>query len=167
MSNSWLRHSMENNDATIATLRRASVQKVDDSGVQQLVNLIGLASDQPQKVVRVLPHGFSSNPPLQAEGIFKSLGGRSDRGMFIGGEHPQYRQKNVTSGAAVLYDQSGNIIYANMQNGIQISAKTGQITVKPASGKMLFLGGDGSDGSYDFVATCNGSCSSNVKVKIG
>jgi phage gp45-like len=166
MSNSWLRHSMENNDAVVATLRRASVQKVDDSGTQQLVNLIGLASDQPQKVVRVLPHGFSSNPPLQAEGIFKSLGGRSDRGMFIGGEHPQYRQKNVTSGAAVLYDQNGNIIYANMKDGIQISTKTGQIYVKPASGKNVYLGGTGSDGTYALVSTVSGP-SINVLSKIG
>jgi phage gp45-like len=166
MGKNWLQHSMEGNDATLGTLRRGSVQKVDDSGDQQLVDLQGLKNDSPMKVVRILPHGFSSNPPLQAEGILKSLGGRSDRLMFIGGEHPQYRQKNLATGAAVLYDQNGNVIYANMQNGIQISTKTGHITVTPAQGQMLFLGGDGQSGTYDFVAGCSGQCSTNVKVKI-
>jgi phage gp45-like len=165
MSNSWLRHSMENNDAVLGTLRRGSIQKVDDSGDQQLLNLIGLAGDQPQKVVRILPHGFSSNPPLQAEGILKSLGGRSDRLMFIGGEHPQYRQKKLATGAAVLYDQNGNVIFANMTNGIQISAKTGNVTVTPPSGKKVFLGGSGSDGTYAAVSTVSGP-STNVMAKI-
>jgi phage gp45-like len=162
----WLDRTQENNDAVIATLRRAGVLKVDDTGEQQLVDLIGLASDKPQKVVRVLPHGFSSNPPLQAEGIFKSLGGRSDRGMFIGGEHPQYRQKNLTSGAAVLYDQNGSVIYANMQNGIQIEAKEGTVYVKPAPGQNVYLGGNGSDGSYAKVSTESGPAI-NVFAKIG
>ena len=154
----------EDQDAVRATLRRAAITKVDDTGNQQLLNLQGLASDQPQKVVRVLPHGFSSNPPPQSEGIIKSLGGRSDRGMFIGGEHPQYRQKNLTSGAAVLYDQNGNIIFANMQNGIQISAKTGNVYVKAAG--TVYLGGTGSDGTYALVSTASGA-STNVMAKIG
>lgn len=163
MSN-WLRHSMEGNDATLAMVRRAMVQKVDDSGPQQLLNLIGLAGDMPQKVVRVLDHGFASNPPLGAEGILKSLGGRSDRAMFIGGEHPQYRQKNLASGASVLYDQNGNIIYANMANGIQISAKTGNVTVNAPAGKNIFLGGDGTTGSYAAVMTGSGPAT-NVMVR--
>jgi phage gp45-like len=166
MSNSWLRHSMENNDATLAMVRRGSVQKVDDSGSQQLLNLIGLAGDMPQKVVRVLPHGFSSNPPLNSEGILKSLGGRSDRLMFIGGEHPQYRQKNLSPGASVLYDQNGNVIFANMANGIQVSAKTGNVTVNVPSGKNVFLGGDGSTGTYGAVMTSTGA-STNVMVRTG
>jgi phage gp45-like len=156
MSQSWLQHSLENHDATLATLRRAAILKVDDTGAQQLLNLSGLASEQMQKIVRVLPLGFSSNPPLQAEGIFKSLGGRSDRGMFIGGEHPQYRQKNLPTGAAVLYDQNGNVIFASMQNGIQISAKTGKVFVKPAAGQNVYLGGTGSDGTYAMVSTVSG-----------
>lgn len=166
MSGSWLHESLENNDAVIATLRRAGVLKVDDSGEQQLVDLIGLASDKPRKVVRVLPHGFSSNPPLQSEGIFKSLGGRSDRGMFIGGEHSEYRQKNLTSGAAVLYDQNGNVIFANMQNGIQIDAKTGGVYVKPEPGQNVYLGGNGNDGTYARVSTESGPAM-NVYARIG
>jgi phage gp45-like len=159
MSNSWLRHSMENNDAVLGTLRRGSIQKVDDSGNQQLVNLMGLAGDQPQKVVRVLDHGFSSNPPQGAEGVLKSLGGRSDRLMFIGGEHPDYRQKNLAAGASVLYDQNGNVIYANMANGIQISAKTGNVAVTAPSGKNIFLGGDGTTGTYATAMTSTGAAS--------
>jgi len=165
-SPSWLVWSLEDLNGVHGTLRRALITKVDDTGNQQLVNLQALKADSPQKVVRVLPHGFSSNPPINAEGIFKSLGGRSDRGMFIGGEHYQYRQKNLTSGAAVLYDQNGNIIYANMQNGIQISAKTGKVYVKPAAGQNVYLGGTGSDGTYAVVSTVSGPAI-NVLAKIG
>jgi len=166
MTHSWLRHSMENNDATLAMVRRASIQKVDDSGAQQLLNLIGLAGDMPQKVVRILDHGFSSNPPQGAEGVLKSLGGRSDRLMFSGGEHPQFRQKNLPPGAAVLYDQNQNIIFAGMQNGIQISAKTGNVTVNAPSGKNIFLGGDGTTGTYGAVMTSSGAAT-NVMVRTG
>lgn len=166
MSQSWLRNSLENNDGLLGTLRRALITSVDDSGDQQIVNLQALAKDQPQKIVRVLPHGFSSNPPQNSEGIFKSLGGRSDRGMFIGGEHRQYRQKNLPTGASVLYDQDGNIIFAKMANGIAIDASKGDVYVKPASGNIVYLGGTGKDGVYDFVVTVSGP-SINVKAKIG
>jgi len=156
VSYSWLRHSMEGNDATLSMIRRAMVQQVDDTGPQQLLNLIGLVGDQPQKVPRVLPHGFASNPPQGAEGILKSLGGRSDRAMFIGGEHPQFRQKNLASGASVLYDQNGNVIFANMKNGIQISTKTGNVAVTAAQGQNIFLGGDGSSGTFAPIMTGSG-----------
>ena len=167
---SWLHETLENQDAVLGHLRRGSVVSVDDTGPQQLVVLTGLASEQilganGKGIVHVQPHGFSSNPPAQAEGIIKSLGGRSDRAMFIGGEHPQYRQKNLPSGAAVLYDQNGNIIYAAMQNGIQISAATGKVYVKPGSGQNVYLGGTGADGGYALVATVSGP-SINVLARI-
>jgi phage gp45-like len=165
----------EHDDAARSKARRASIVKVDDGGTQQKLDLRGLASDQPQKIVRILPHGFSSNPPQQSEGVLLALGGRSDRLMFLGGEHKDYRQKNLNSGQAVLYDDKGNVVFAKGDGGLSVNAKTGQveirsqdgkITVKPGDGQNVYLGGDGSDGSYAKVATESGP-SINVYAKVG
>lgn len=173
MSYSWLRHSLENNDGVLGTLRRALITAVDDSGDQQLVNLQALAKDFPQKIVRILPHGFSSNPPQNSEGVLKSLGGRSDRGMFIGGEHKQYRQKNLKPGNAVLYDDQGNIVFMQSGNGITVSAKKGQVVVQTQgqqivvnpNGANVYLGGDPSKDGFSKVLTVAGP-SFNVYAKI-
>lgn len=102
--------SGEISDAVLGHLRRARVVKVDDGGTQQLLDLRGLAADRPERVVRVLPHGFSSNPPANAEGLLLALGGRSDRLFFVGGEHQDKRPKSLPAGACALYDASGKII---------------------------------------------------------
>jgi phage gp45-like len=137
---------MENLDATVGHLRRASIVSVDDSGDQQLVNLTGLSSEQMAKIVRVLPHGFGSNPPAGAEGIFKSLGGRADRGMFIGGEYSKVRQRNLSSGNAVLYDDQGNVVWMKSSLGILAKTAQGDIKFRPADGKKVYLGGDPAEG---------------------
>jgi phage gp45-like len=155
----------EHDDALRSMIRRARLLKVDDSGPQQLVDLMGLAGDMPKKVFRPQPHGFSSNPPANADGLMLALGGRSDRPVYLDGGHKDYRPKATPSGAAVLYDDKGNVIFVKGTNGIQISAKSGNVTVKPEGGKFVFLGGDGSDGGYDFVMTAAGQ-SVNVKAKI-
>jgi phage gp45-like len=183
---------MENQDATLGGLRRATILKVDDSGPQQLVDLQGLASDMPRKVVRILPHGFSSNPPAQSEGILKSLGGRSDRAQFIGGEHPQYRQKNLPSGNAVLYDDKGNVVWMKGAGGIAVTTKQGGVAVTAASassfevksgdltitvdggnvyvdpkGQIVYLGGNPNNGGvFDQVMTQSGP-SPYVYARIG
>lgn len=155
----------EDRDAIRAMLRRAAIVAADDSGAQQLLTLTGLAGEQLKKVVNVQPFGLSSNPPVGGQGVLLSLGGRSDRAMFFGGEHGGYRQKNLAAGAAVLYDQNGNVIFADMANGISISAATGAVTVKAATGQMVYLGGTGSDGTYDFVKTATGTAI-GVKARI-
>jgi phage gp45-like len=191
MAESWLHGSLENHNGSLGMIRRAAILKVDDSGPQQLVNLQGLASDMPMNVVRVLPHGFSSNPPLQSEGILKSLGGRSDRGMFIGGEHPQYRQRNLPSGNAVLYDDKGNVVWMQGAQGIARTTKQGGIVDTSAQGvtieakgntitivadnfdiivnpkaNKVYLGGDPAKDLFALVETAGGT-SVNVYAKIG
>lgn len=165
----------EHDDAIRSIIRRARVIKVDDSGTQQKLNLVGLASDKPEKIVRALPHGFTSNPPADAEGVLLALGGRSDRAMFIGGEHKDHRQKNLKAGQAVLYDDKGNVIFAKGSDGVELDAKTGvvsirsrteKVTVKPGGGKNVYLGGDGTDGAYARVMTESGP-SVNVYAKVG
>lgn len=155
----------EGPDGIVAGLRRAQLIKTDDSGTQQKVDISGLASEQMTKVVRAMPHGFSSNAPVGSDGIMLSLGGRSDRAVLLGLEHKDYRQRNLPLGTAVLYDDKGNVIFAKGANGISIDAKTGNVYVKPAGGKKLYLGGTGADGAYDFVVTVSGP-SSNVLAKL-
>lgn len=164
----------DHEDAIRSMVRRARVTKVDDSGSQQLVDLVALASDKPQKIVRVLPHGFSSVPNDDAEGVLLALGGRSDRVMFLGGEHKDHRPKNLQSGQAVLYDDKGNVVFAKGGDGVSVNAKTGvveirsqsdKITLKPGDGKNVYLGGDGTDGVYSKVVTEDGP-SMNVFARI-
>jgi phage gp45-like len=166
--------SWEHDDAMRSKARRARIVKIDDSGTQQKADLRGLASDQPQKIVRILPHGFTSNPPLESEGVLLALGGRSDRLMFLGGEHKDHRQKNLKSGQAVLYDDKGNVVFSKGGDGISVNARTGvveirsqdnKVTVKPGSGQNVYLGGDGADGSYAKVMTESGA-SLNVYARI-
>ncbi len=161
----WWGQGPENQDAVLGSLRRGLITSVNDTGPQQLVNLQGLASELPINVLRIQPHGFSSNPPANSEGVFLALGGRSDRLVFIGGERPPNRPTNTPTGAAVLYDQNGNVIFAKMANGIAIDASTGQVYVKPGSGQNVYLGGTGSDGGYALVATVSGP-SINVLARI-
>lgn len=149
-------HSPEERNAVRSMLRRAAILSSGDGGVQQLLALSGLASEKLKNVVHVQPFGVSGNPPVGGEGLIVCPGGRSDRAMFIGGEHPQYRPVNSPAGTTVLYDSSGNVIFAKGQSGIVISAKNGSITVIPPAGQNVFLGGDGADGVYHPVQTAGG-----------
>jgi phage gp45-like len=155
----------EHDDAIRSKIRRARVVKVDDSGTQQKLNLRGLASDRPEEIVRVLDFGFGSHPVKDGEGVLVGLGGRSDRLMFMGGEHKDHRRKNLPEGTAVLYDKSGNIIFAKAGDGLAIHAKAGKVYVKPADGQKVYLGGDGTDGNYAKVMTEDGP-SVNVYAKV-
>lgn len=148
-----------------AMLRRAQLIGLDDSGSQQLLDLSGLKSDRPRKVPRVMDFGFASAPPAGADFLMLAAGGGSSRAVAIGGEHQTYRQANLPAGSAVLYDSSGNVIFAKAASGIVVKAKDGAIVVQPADGQNVFLGGDGTDGVYSPVKTVAGN-SSNVLAKM-
>lgn len=156
----------EHDDALRSMIRRARNLKVDDSGSQQLVDLMGLAGDKPQKIFRPQPHGFTSNPPINSDGIMLALGGRSDRLVYLDGGHKDYRLKNTPAGAAVLYDDKGNVVFVKGANGIAIEAKKGKVYVKPEPGQNVYLGGDGTDGIYAKVSTVSGPAL-NVYARIG
>lgn len=93
-----------------AMLRRATVEEVDDSGSQQLVNMRGLKGERFTKVYRAQPHGFSSVPPEGSEAVLLALGGRSDRVIMIGAEHRDHRPRNLPGGAQALYGINGELI---------------------------------------------------------
>lgn len=117
----------EINDAIRAMLRRASVVDVDDTGPQQLLTLTGLASEQPRKVVRSQPFGFSSVPPAGAEGLLLTQGGRADRCHFLNPEHPTYRPTKTQLGGTVIYDANGQAV-SLVKNSIRIVG-TGTLTI--------------------------------------
>ncbi|WP_316234962.1 MULTISPECIES: phage baseplate assembly protein [unclassified Bradyrhizobium] len=101
----------EGQEGIIAQLRRATVQKTDDSGTQQILKkMTGLKTETFEDVYRLQPHGFSSHPPSGSEGVFLSLGGRSDRLLALGFEHKDKRVRNLPEGGAVLYDADGNVV---------------------------------------------------------
>ncbi len=91
-------------DAIRTMLRRAAIVAVNDAGGQQLVDVTGLAADKPKKIPRLEGFGFASNPPAGGTGLIVCPGGRSDKAMFLGGEHPQHRPKNLPIGAVQVYD---------------------------------------------------------------
>lgn len=101
----------EGRDSVVGSLRRARVDRIDDSGAQQIMQkLQGLAGDAPEDVYRAQSHGFSSHPPAGSEGLFLSLGGRSDRLIGIGFEHEEKRPKDLPEGGTALYDADGKIL---------------------------------------------------------
>lgn len=167
--------SWEHDDALRSMIRRGRLLKLDDSGTQQKVDLGGYKNERPKEIVRVQQHGISSYPRKDAEGVMLQLGGRSDRTVFIGGEHKDDRPKDLKEGNAVLYDNEGNVVWMKSGDGIHMTSKKGEVElhskdskvwVKPGDGKMVFLGGDGEDGTYSFVMTEDGP-SVNVKAKVG
>jgi phage baseplate assembly protein V len=100
----------EHDDAIRSMLRRATLIDTDDAGKQQKMRVKGLAGEELKDVVRVQPYGFTSHPPAGSEGLIASLGGRSDRAMLLGVEHPQHRPAGLGPGSTAIYDQHGNIV---------------------------------------------------------
>lgn len=121
------------------------------------------------QAVRSQHFGLTSVPPAGAEGLILALGGGLDRAWALGVEHPQHRPTGLTSGASTFYDANGNRVDLNSAgvtitdlSGNVVSTSASKITVKPAG--TVYLGGDGSTGSYDFVQTVSGP-SINVKAR--
>lgn len=101
----------EGQDGLVATLRRATVTRTDDSGTQQILKkMTGLASEQFEDVYRPQMHGISSHAPQGSEGVYLALGGRSDRLLALGFEHKDFRPKNTPEGGTILYNHTGDVV---------------------------------------------------------
>lgn len=101
----------EHDDAIRAILRRGALREdANDKGTQQLVNVSGFKNDEPDEVHRVQMPGLHSVPVKGSEGFFSPMGGRSDRLLFIGGEHKDHKPKGKEAGDTFLYDHHGNIV---------------------------------------------------------
>jgi phage baseplate assembly protein V len=125
----------DESDAAIKNmLRRATLVEVDDSGTQQKMRLKGVSGEELREVVRIQPYGFTSHPPAGSEGLLMNLGGRSDRAVVIGVEHPQSRPKGLGAGSQAIYDQHGNIVSlvqgkANFKHTTEIVLEAGGTTL--------------------------------------
>lgn len=168
----------EGAEGMVATLRRGTVQKTDDSGTQQILKkMTGLRSEAFEDVYRPQPHGFSSHAPAGSEGLFLALGGRSDRLVALGFEHKDKRPKDLPEGGTVLYDADGNVVRIvkdDMQithaKKIVFAVGNSKVTVEPdavllESPKVTIKSPDvnlGDEGGEP-VGLCGGGCATRVK----
>lgn len=118
----------------------ARVKSIDDAGENQRIVAEGYRGERFTQVTRAQPHGFSSRPPVDAVGHFLRFGS-SDRVIALGFETPG-RQKNLPEGAAVLYDTSGNVIFAKAAEGVRIKAVAGGVLVEAETGTIELKRGD-------------------------
>ena len=101
----------EGQEGVVASLRRATVQKTDDSGTQQMLKkMTGLKSETFEDVYRPQPHGLSTHAPAGSEGLYLALGGRSDRLVALGYEHKDFRPKDTPEGGTILYNHTGDVV---------------------------------------------------------
>jgi phage gp45-like len=103
---------------------RYAIQKIDDSGEIQLVDGNGLVDEQHTKIMRVYPHGFSSNSVKDSHMLAMGMGGRRDLLVAIGGEHKDKRPKNLPSGDTILYNAEGDAIRIFGKKTIDITHST-------------------------------------------
>jgi phage baseplate assembly protein V len=136
-------HSPRDRDALRTMLRRAAIAAVNDAGDQQLLDLLGFASEKLKGVPRIESFGFASNPPSGGNGLIICPGGRSDRAMLLGGEHPDYRPKNQPSGGTTIYDANGQAI-SFVQDNIRIVG-TQTITIQAQTINLIGTVNTGSD----------------------
>lgn len=128
---------MTGDDEVRLMLRRAQLVSLDDSGSQQLLDLLALKSDRPRKVPLVGMFGITSVPPAGANYLLLGLGGGASRAMAFGGEHGDYRPKNTPAGGTVVYDAYGDIISIVEQNirvvhATEVSIEAPSVTIKGA-----------------------------------
>jgi phage gp45-like len=122
-----------------STLTRGKLVSLDDSAGTQLMTVEGFRGERFEKVRRAQPHGFSSNPPVGAVGDFIRLGS-SDRLVALGFE-TEGRPKSVPTGAAVLYDSSGNLIFAKAGEGVRVKVVAGGVMVEADTGTITLKRG--------------------------
>lgn len=90
-----------------SSVSRGRIVSVDDSGENQTVVVAGFRGERFSGVLRGQPHGYSSNPPVDAVGNFLRLGS-SDRLVALGYETPG-RPRDLPTGSPALYNADGTI----------------------------------------------------------
>lgn len=149
-------------------LFRAELKETDDSGEMQTGTGYGYAGEEVGKVHIVRQHGLAAHAPKGSHGI--GIAGTGERGLvaFLGLEHQDKRPRDLKEGQTVLYDDKGNATRMLGEDGIWHDAKdrpqkmTGKTVAVKATetaslgGKKVYLGGDGTDGTYAPVMTAQG-----------
>ncbi len=132
MAGAWV-FFPEAREGLIAGLRRGTVEKVDDSGTQQILKkLRGMASEHFTGVYRAQPHGFTANPWSGSEGLFYTLGGRADRIVALGFEHKDKRITDLSEGSCAVYYDKTRFIKVTDQN-IEINGGGKEVIVQNAN----------------------------------
>lgn len=110
---------------------------------QQFVNGKGFSGDSFERVHRIEPHGFASNPVKGGIGVAMSARGNRDSAYLFGGENPGMRP-DIDLGGAAIYDHTGNIVSV-VQKHMRIvhSAKVHFIAPKIILEGVVYLGGPG------------------------
>lgn len=149
--------SWDHDDAIRTMIRLGTIGAIDDSGSQQLVRSArGLSGEDLSGCYRVQGHGLSSVPPEGSVGMLLSMGGLPDRTLMLGFEHKDHRPKGQEPGWTTLYDAGGNVVSMIGQGGIKVRSRDGNVVVDVQPSQKVFLGGDGSSGSYHRVMTESG-----------
>ena len=152
-------------------LFRAELKETDDRGELQLGSGYGYAGEELDKVHVVRQHGLASHAPKGSHGI--GIAGSGERGLvaFLGLEHHEKRPRDLKEGNTTLYDAKGNATRMLGDDGIwhdaadrpqKMTGKTIALTAKDKAsvgGKKVYLGGDGTDGTYSPVMTAAGPSS--------
>ena len=150
---------------------RAELAETDDRGDLQLGKAYGYAGEELDKVHIVRQHGLASHAPKGSHGI--GLAGSGERALvaLLGLEHQETRPKDLKVGNTTLYDAKGNATRMLGDDGIWHDAAdrpqkmTGKTIALSATdkaslgGRKVYLGGDGTDGTYSPVMTLAGPSS--------
>lgn len=133
----------------VATLRNSSANGtvINDPVVGDIGHMV--ISDRDISSV-LANNGAQANPGSYrrhdlADGVY--------HGSMSGSATPQ-QYVQFTATGVVIVDMNGN----------KIVTESGKISVTPGSGAMVYLGGDGTAGSFDFVVTNSGP-STNTKAR--
>lgn len=147
----------DHDDAIRTMIRLGTLGGIDDSGAQQVVKTArGLPGEELSGCYRVQGHGLSSVPPEGSVGMLLSMGGLPDRTLMLGFEHEDYRPRDQKAGWTSLYDANDNVVSLVGPGGIRVRSKGSNIAIDVQPGQKVFLGGDGSSGSYHRVMTESG-----------
>lgn len=122
-----------------SSVTRGKIVAVDDGGRGQMLEVEGFSGERFSGVLRAQPHGHSSVPPTGAVGHFLRLGA-SDRLVAIGYE-TEGRPVSSPAGSSVLYDSSGNLIFAKAGEGVIVRAVAGGVEVEAQSGNVTLKRG--------------------------
>ncbi|MGY3588087.1 phage gp45-like [Bradyrhizobium sp. USDA 4350] len=135
----------EHEDGIRSTTRRSRVVKVDDSRSQQRIDLKGLKNEKPKKIWRAQDFGFTSNPPVDTDGVMIQMGSRSDRTVYLDGGHEKYRPKNTPEGCVALFNQYGDIVRVFKDNADFVHQK--KVNIRIGHGYAAGQSGDSGNAS--------------------
>jgi phage baseplate assembly protein V len=116
-------------------INRAVVSLVEDStGMQKL--LASVLSGEVMQQEHMQPGGLTHVPLPGAEGLFVTVSGVRDDGVWICVSDRRYRPKNLQAGETAIYNDAPAVTQSKI-----LLKLDGSIEVIPATGKGVLIGG--------------------------